>query len=250
MAPRLIFPVGVAVLLLALPGCASVPAAEGAARSPALANVEASDSARFMVPPGYGTLHQEDIALRMQVLGLQVRAIPLDETIIRLLSPDSYRTLRGLATSQEDALAAISERTSLHQLSLWYVSFTGLEQGETPFSPQELRITSVGRDFHPLDVLPITTGFGQHRLRQRETQSALYVFDPQVDVNQPLTMQFQTSLSTDWGVILSRVERERALVRSRAGIRNPRPGVPRPSPSRRFRTAAEPASTPVPPDRP
>jgi hypothetical protein len=109
---------------------------------------------------------------------------------------------------------------------LWYVSFTGLEQGETPFSPQELRITSVGRDFHAIDVLPITTGFGQHRLRQRETQSALYVFDPQVDVNQPLTVQFQTSLSSDWGLVLSRIERERALVRSRAGIRNPGPRDP------------------------
>jgi hypothetical protein len=191
------------------------PAARAA--SPAAA----VDTNRFLVPAGYGTLHQEDIAVRLQVLGLQVRAIPLDESVIRLLSPDSYRTLQGLATSQQETLESVSQRTSLRRLSLWYVTFTGLEQGETPFSPQEFQITSVGRDFHPIEVIPITTGFGQQRLRQRETQSAMYVFDPQVDVNQPLTVQFQTARSTDWSLILSRIERERALVRSRAGIRQP-----------------------------
>ncbi len=208
-----------AVVVLGLGAQACVTASGAGTRSASPA--AAVDTNRFLVPAGYGTLHQEDIAVRLQVLGLQVRAIPLDETVIRLLSPDSYRTLQELATSQQETLEGISQRTSLRHLSLWYVTFTGLEQGETPFSPQEFQVTSVGRNFHPIDVIPITTGFGQQRLRQRETQSAMYVFDPQVDVNQPLTVQFQTARSTDWSLILSRIERERALVRSRAGVREP-----------------------------
>lgn len=40
------------------------------------------------VPAGFGTLRQDDIALKSSPAnGLQIRAIPLDERIIRLLSP-------------------------------------------------------------------------------------------------------------------------------------------------------------------
>ncbi len=83
----------------------------------------------------------------------------------------------------------------------------------------EFIVSSVGRDFRPIDVLPVTPGFGQQRLRQREVQQALYVFDPQVDVNQPITVQYETTRNTEWSVVLARIERERVLVRSRAGVR-------------------------------
>jgi hypothetical protein len=83
----------------------------------------------------------------------------------------------------------------------------------------EFIVTSVGRDFRPIEIFPVTPSFGQHRLRQREVQQALYAFDPQVDVNQPLTVQYETSRNSDWPLILSRIERERVLVRSRAGVK-------------------------------
>jgi hypothetical protein len=83
----------------------------------------------------------------------------------------------------------------------------------------EFIISSVGREFRPLEVIPLTTGFGQQRLAQRERQSALYVFDPQIDVNQPLTVLYETTTSSDWTASLSKIERERAVVRSRAGLK-------------------------------
>jgi hypothetical protein len=171
------------------------------------------------VPAGFGSLRQEDIAIRIQQR-LQVQAIPLDETIIRVLSPDSYRALREQVTSRSAMLDEVARRMGFRDVSVWLVRFHGLEQGETPFSPMEFIITSVGRDFRPIDVLPLTPGFGQHRLKQREVQSALYVFDPQVDVNQPLTVQYESSRNADWAVALTRIERERVLVRSRAGLRD------------------------------
>ena len=54
----------------------------------------------------------------------------------------------------------------------------------------------------------------------REVQQALYAFDPQVNVNQPLTVQYETTRNSEWPGILARIERERVLVRSRAGIRD------------------------------
>ncbi len=170
------------------------------------------------VPVGFGTLRQDDLALKVSpATGLQVRAIPLDERIIRLLSPDSYRSLRELLTSKDRELLAVKERNRLPSYSIWYVSFFAQEQGETRFSPQEFIISNTGRDFRPLDMLPITPGFGEYRLRQRDVQSALLIFDGQLDVNQPLSALMESTPSaTDWNRVIQRIERERSLVRSRA----------------------------------
>jgi hypothetical protein len=48
-------------------------------------------------------------------------------------------------------------------------------------------------------------------------QSAIYVFDNGVDPNQPLTITVEGVQSTSWNSVLPVIERERALVRTRAG---------------------------------
>jgi hypothetical protein len=208
------------VLLLGLAGGAVGPAAW--AQTPPPGGLAAADTLDpNWIPAGFGTLRQDDIALKTSpTTGLQVRAIPLDERFIRLLSPDSYRALRELLASKSAPLEAVRERNRLPAYSIWFVSFFALEQGETRFSPQEFIISNTGRDFRPLDMVPLTPGFGEYRLKQREVQSALFVFDGQLDVNQPVTAQLESTQSvTDWGQVLQRVERERALIRSRAAGR-------------------------------
>lgn len=202
--------------LLAILSCTAGQQATVVSTTPSAAS---RDSSRLLVPAGYGSLKQEDIAIRISRGGLQVQAIPLDETIIRVLSPDSYRALREQLASRKSALDSLARRTGLERFSVWVVRFHGLEQGETPFSPMEFIITSVGRDFRPIEVFPVTPGFGQQRLRQRDVQTAFYAFDPQVDANQPLTVQYETTRNSEWAAILSRIERERVLVRSRAGVK-------------------------------
>lgn len=168
------------------------------------------------LPAGFGTLKQDDIAVRVQYNALQVRALPLDETVIRTLSPDSYRALRELRESKRTLVDSVLKRTGLPGASLWYVQFFNSEQGEARFSPLEIVINSAGRDFRALDVFALTPGFGEQRLLQREVQAGLYVFDPSVDVNQPLVITFETRSSDAWGTLLKRVDRERSLIRSRA----------------------------------
>ncbi len=208
---------GSVALLMA--GLACATGQQAAAPGSTTPSAVSRDSSRLLVPAGYGSLKQEDIAIRISRGGLQVQAIPLDETIIRVLSPDSYRALSEQLARRKPALDSLARRTGFASFSVWLVRFHGLEQGETPFSPLEFIVTSVGRDFRPIDVLPVTPGFGQQRLRQRDVQQGLYVFDPQVDVNHPLTVQYETSRNTEWPVILARIERERVLVRSRAGVK-------------------------------
>ncbi len=170
---------------------------------------------RASVPAGFGSLRQDDIAIRLQPLGLIVRAIPLDENVIRLLTPDSYRALRDLEGSNRTAIERITRRLGGRRPAVWYVSFYGL-QPDVRFSPMELVITSAGQDFRPIDVVPLTTGFGEQRLRQRETQSAVYLYPGDIDVDHPLVVTFQGERDASWEQTLQRVERERALVRARS----------------------------------
>ncbi len=193
--------------------CASgTPTASGQS---GLAPITDDTTGRANVPVGFGTLRQDEIAIRIELQGLIVRAIPLDESLIRLLTPDSYRALRELQESNRQSIAAVTRRTGGRVPDLWYVSFYGVEP-DVPFSPMELVITSGGRDFRALEVLPLSSGFGEQRLRQRETQSAIYLFDEGIDLDQPLAVTFQNVRDDSWEQILTRVERERALVRARA----------------------------------
>lgn len=195
-------------------------AATQACAPPSGANTTAAvpiveDSTRGGIPAGYGSLRQDDIAIRLEPQGLIVRAIPLDESVIRLLTPDSYRALRDLQESNRSSIEGVARRSGGRAPDLWYVSFYGLEENAR-FSPMELVITSGGQDFRPLDVIPLSTGFGEQRLRQRETQSAVYLYSGDIDVDHPLTVTFQGQRSVIWEQLLQRIERERALIRARA----------------------------------
>ncbi len=214
---------GTLASVLMLAGCASLPAGEDGSAS----GMVPAGQDPALVPPGFGTLRQDDIAIRLALPGgLLVRAMPLDESFIRLLSPDSYRAMREIVNSKRIEIERLQQRVRMPSYSLWVVNFFAQEQGETRFSPMEIVIRNTGRDFRPLDVFPMTPGFGEYRLRQRDTQSALFVFDGQVDPNQPLSIIVETTESGGWQTVLQRVERERALVRSRASAQQRRDSTP------------------------
>ena len=169
-----------------------------------------------LIPPGLGKLRQDDIALKFQLQGVLVKAIPLDESVIRVLSPDSYRALRDLLESRRAEIDRVAQRHQLRDRQVWYLSFYGLEP-EAPFTPQDVYVTSVGRDFRPIEILPLSRGFGEQRLSQREVQTALYVFEDGINVEQPLTVTVESRPNANWGTTLRLIERERAMIRSRAG---------------------------------
>ncbi len=202
-------------------------ATEGVATPrPSAATSAMAPDTTALIPAGLGSLRQEDIAMRLVVQGLQVRVIPLDEGFIRTLSPDSYRTLHDIGLSKRAEIAEIVRRTGVPSVSLWYVSFFNVQQGEARYSAQDVILTTMGRDFRPLDILPLTPGFGNQRLRQREQAHALFVFDGAINPNQNLSLTLEAQTGGDWRAVVQRVERERALIRSRASSgRRPPPSV-------------------------
>jgi len=206
--------VGVALFFAAAAGCAQQP--KGAQLpAPASQTVTTDTSSRALVPPGYGTLRQEDIALKFDLPDVQAWLIPLDESVIRVLSPDSYRQLQGLVESQRDRITRLAAVHGIRTPSMWYVRFYGLAP-DAQFTPTDVTITASGREFRPVEIIPLTTGFGAQRLRARDTQSALYMFEEGVDISQPIVVSMGTMRSNRWDDILRMIERERTIIRSRA----------------------------------
>jgi hypothetical protein len=186
--------------------------------SPVAAQRIAADSARGALPPaGLGTLKRDEVAIIVQVQGLTIRAIPLDESVIRLLAPDSYRTLSALRESKRKALDAAATRLGLPRVAAWFVEYFNVESGEARYDAYDLQLRSAGRDFRPLDFYPITPGFGDGRLSQRQRVSAVYAFDPSVDLTQRLILTAAAQQSTAWDdALLARLSAERAAVWGRA----------------------------------
>jgi hypothetical protein len=202
-------------------GCAQTPPATSPkpATTPATPAIVAADTTGTgLVPAGFGSLRQEAIAISLQLPDVIVRLTPLDESVIRTLSSDSYRALRELRESHNAAIARLAAQHGLLRGSLWYVSFYGLAR-DARFSPLDLTVTSAGRDYRPVEVIALSSGFGEQRLQPRETQSALYLFDDALDVNQPLVVSLSSQKSSSWSATLRDIERERTLIRSRAQAR-------------------------------
>lgn len=194
-------------------GCAPTPTPDGT-----LADTTAAvpDSITAdMIPAGKGTLRQDDIAIRIQLPGVQVKFMPLDEGVLRVLSPDSYRALRDLLESRRAQITELAQRRGMRGSSVWYVQFFGLEP-DARFTPTDVSITSLGREYRPLEILPVTSGFGSQRLRQHEMQSAIFLFEDGIDLDQPLTVSIGDLRNGVWEATLRRIQRERALIRGRS----------------------------------
>jgi hypothetical protein len=209
--------------------CAGGPAPAGGGagasvpRAPETATgANADTAATGLIPAGYGTLRQDDISIKLTLEGVLVQLLPMNESVIRTLSPDAYRMLHELRQGYESKIRAYAAQYGLRDDNVWYVSFYGMAPDAT-FSPLDLTIRAPGRDFTPLHVIPVTPGFGQNRLQVRDVQSALYLFDDGLPLNQPLTVVMGTVTDDSWQDIERKIEAEQAHVRARAAHA---PGLP------------------------
>ena len=174
------------------------------------------------LPIGLGTLRQEDIAIVLQPEGVHAEAFPLDESVLRTLAPDSYRTLRARLDASRAQIAQRAAMRGIRNPQVWFLRFYGLAP-DARFVPTDVTVSSAGREFRPFDVIPISAGFGTQRLQPRETQTGLLLFDEGLDVTQPLVVTMGSERNTDWDGILRRIDAERAAIRGRASAKVQRP---------------------------
>lgn len=175
-------------------------------------------TAAGLPPAGYGTLRQEDVAVHLSTGTFLLRVLPLDERVARLLAPDSYASLHKLQESLAGNIADAAGRAGVHQPVLMFVTFFGL-QNQARFVPEDVTITSRNRFFRPVAILPITPRWSEQQLSQRETASAVYVYEDGIALFDPFTVSYGGATSTDWERTLPTLDRERAAVLARAGGR-------------------------------
>jgi hypothetical protein len=179
----------------------------------------AQDTAAAGLPPaGYGTLRQEDVAVRLRTATLQIRALPLDERVTRLLAPDTYASLHKLQESMASGVAEAAARAGIHAPTLLFVTFFGIQE-QARFVPDDLTITSRNRFFRPVAILPITPRWSEQQLAQRETASAVYLYEDGIALFDPFALSYGGTTSTDWERTLPTLDRERAAVLARAGAK-------------------------------
>jgi hypothetical protein len=172
-------------------------------------------------PAGFGTLRQEDVAVRLETGTFAMRVIPLDEGILRLLAPDSYASLHRLRETRASEIAEAAARAAVTSPVVFAVTFFGLQQ-QARFVAEDVTITSRNRLFRPVGILPLSPRWHEQQLLQRETATAVYLYEDGIALLEPFAVSYGGMSSDHWGRILPVLDRERAAVIARAaGTRPP-----------------------------
>lgn len=209
----------VAVMVLLAGGACAAPAtrvADAPDRPPQTRSVEQRPQGEStgLPEPGHGTLRQDQFTIELQSDALLLKVTPLQEEVIRLAAPDTYTRLHALVESRR---AQAQQRTMREDPAFFLVSVFSYEPNVT-YQPDDVRITHQGRLLRPALILPLTPGWGRQQLAQQESQSALYVYDRPIDLQQPLTVQYEFRRSEAWHqTIIPRLDEERGKVRARIG---------------------------------
>ena len=178
------------------------------------------------VPAGYGTLRRDDIVIRFTTGTIEIQVLPLDEQVIRLLAPDTYRSLTQLESSRAADIADATRRGGTEHPTLVMVTFLGVVP-QARFNPEELTITSRGRLFRPIGIVPLSPTWSSFQLDARQQAASIYLFEPGISVREELTVSYQGLASNAWTRSIRLLDQERARVRARAQLEaKPDSGAP------------------------
>jgi hypothetical protein len=166
-------------------------------------------------PSGYGSLTQDDISLRIRTPDIEVRFIPLDIHITRLLAPDSWSSLRSLVESKRPSIDSVANMSGVSRPGLALVTFFA-QRENARFDPQTLSVSVRSRVFRPLGIVPFSGKFSSQQLNVREQVSGIYLFEEDLPVNDSFTVLYGGMTSEDWQGKQRMLDRERARVASRA----------------------------------
>lgn len=166
-------------------------------------------------PAGFGSLRQDQVAIRLTLPNLAVRALPLDERVTRLLAPDTYASLQQLHGSRASEIRSAARAAGLDSGTAFMVTFFGM-QPDTRFEPDQLYISSQNGFFRPVGIVPLTPRWSEGQLDQREQAAAIYLFQPGIALLQPFTLYYADRSSNAWETTLRTLEAERSRVLARA----------------------------------
>ena len=162
-------------------------------------------------PGGFGSLTQNDLALRIRTTDVEVRFVPLDARVTRLLARDSWESLRSVLESRRTAIDSVANSSGVSRPGLALVTFFG-QRVNARFDPQTLTVMARSREFRPLGIVPFSGRFTAQQLDVREQVSAIYLFEEDLPVNDSFTVLYAGQSSDDWQGKQRTLDRERSRV--------------------------------------
>jgi hypothetical protein len=186
-------------------------------------------TAQDTIPPGYGTLKRDDIVVRFATGTVEIQFLPLDEHVIRLLATDTYRSLTQLIVNRQDDITAAAERAGVSDPTLVLVTFYGLVP-QARFNPEDVNVTSRGRLFRPVGIVPLSPTWGSYQLEARQQAVAIYLFERGISFRETLSVSYQGLTNEAWARALRLLDQERSRVRARAQASSEPPPPAPPAP--------------------
>ena len=169
---------------------------------------------------GYGSLNQSDLALQGNNDEIEVRFVPLDERVTRLLRWDAYSSLRSLVQSHKRQIDSVASGSGISNPGLALVTFFG-RRAAARYDPQVVTVQVRNRVFRPLGIVPFTPRFTSQQLDVRQSVSAIYLFEETIPVTDAFTVAYAGVTSTDWSQKRTMLDRERARVAGRSRVQRP-----------------------------
>ena len=192
-------------LVLIAAVCACAP------RSAPAQVVAADTAASNELPLGRGQLSQDNITVRLRNGTLDIRVVPLDERVLRLLSADGYAALHGLVSSHRRRIDSIAASRGVRKPGLALVSFHSLAPA-TRFDPQVLSLSLRNRLYRPIGVLPMTPTFSSQQLDAGGAATGIFIYEEELPVTEPFTVGYLDASSDEWERRLPRLETERGRI--------------------------------------
>ncbi len=202
-------PIRPLVVLLALAACAPATQAQPPSDS------QAGGHDQSLPPVGFGTLSQNDVSVLLRDEEIELRLLPLDERVTRLLAPDAYHALSALVRQNQAAIDSIAAQRGLSAPGLALVTFYG-RVARARFDPQLVSLQVRGHPIFPLGTVPLGPEFSNRELGVRGQARAIYVFEEVVPVIEPFTVTYGTQSSAAWQNTIQTLSRERGRAVRRA----------------------------------
>ncbi|MGH7579491.1 MAG: hypothetical protein ACREM9_04915 [Gemmatimonadales bacterium] len=191
---------------------------------PACAQGQGQGALDPLPPPGFGSLRQNDLALHVRSDELEVRLVPLDQRVTRLLTRDAYQSLEGLVHARRASIDSVARIYGISTPGLALVTFFGGREGAR-FDPSNLTLGIRNRVLRPRGVVPFSPRFTSQQLNVREQVSAIFLFDERLPVTDDFTFAYQGRVSESWQNKQRMLDRERGRVAARSRLTRPDSGA-------------------------
>jgi hypothetical protein len=182
--------------------------------APAVLNAQVAVAGGDLPPAGYGTIRSDQLSIRITLADIELRFLPLDERVLRLVSKDGYDAIKGLLASRQGAIDSAATGAALAAPGLALVTFFGL-RADARFDPENVSLLYHGQLWRPIAIVPVTANFTGRQLPVRQQALAIYLFDSPLPVYELFDVVYGTAQSSAWQEALRRIDRERGLVMMR-----------------------------------